>query len=109
MKKKFNSNKLPKDIKKFLDRFPTDAKNWKDATDEVRDLCRFAREIYNEVELGVNEESEKALQPLDFMNFKTPAAWNLNGHVFIKATYSKMGPEAREHFVNTVRGYFPIN
>ena len=35
-------------IERFLDKFPTNATSWREATDEVRDLARASREMLDE-------------------------------------------------------------
>jgi hypothetical protein len=37
-------------LNNFLKKFPDDTKSWRNATDEVRDIARTAKECYNELE-----------------------------------------------------------
>lgn len=71
---------MKREIEKFLEQFPTDATSWAQATDEVRDLARFAREHLEEYD-GV------IVEPVDFRHAKTPAEWNTKGRAFILSTF----------------------
>ena len=95
-------------IEKFLDKFPDDASSWANATDEVRDMARAAREHYNDMELNVLYSDPKALQGLDFRAFKTPAEWNKKGKEYIRSVYSKMKPKNRALFEDRVIKQFGL-
>ncbi len=77
-------NEFPAKINSFLNKFPDDATSWKQATDEVRDISRVARETYNEETLNVSHEDKKAMKSLNFNSFTTPSKWNTEGKKFIK-------------------------
>lgn len=83
-------------LKQFLSLFPDDAQSWADATDEVRDLARSAKELFNEMHL---ENSGKKLQPLDFRKFDKPSEWNKKGKQYILNTFSKMSNETKKQFL----------
>lgn len=85
-------------IEKFLAKFPDNAICWSQATDEIRDLARTAKEIYNEIELDLTEneiEDGKGLQPLNFRSFNKPSQWNTLGKQYILDTFDKMGDRAK--------------
>jgi hypothetical protein len=94
-----SKSSLPKKILNFLDKFPNDATEWKQATDEIRELARFAREIYNDITINVLEEDEKALEPLNFRSFKTPSEWNTKAKEFIISTFEIMNDESKKYFI----------
>jgi hypothetical protein len=86
-------------IEKFLERFPKNATNWGDATDEIRDLSRTSREYLEELD-GVT------VKPVNFNACKTPAAWNTKGRESILANFDKMRPATQERFYNRFREWF---
>jgi hypothetical protein len=69
--------------------YPPNASCWSQATDEVRDLCRYARE-----DLGLPED-----QAVDFRVLKTPEAWNTIGVNGLVAFYRQMTTRQQEAFV----------
>ena len=79
---------MKREIEKFLEQFPTDATSWAQATDEVRDLARLAREHLEEYD-GVIVEA------VDFRHAKTPAEWNTKGREFILDSFDRMQERAR--------------
>lgn len=90
-------------IEKFLAKFPDNATCWSQATDEIRDLARTAKEIYNELELSLTDvevEVGKGLQPLNFRSFSKPSQWNTLGKQYILDTFDKMGDRAKRIFFN---------
>lgn len=97
---------LPKHIEKFLSKFPDDAKSWGQATDEIRDLARSAKETYNDIDLDVSNDDSKALQPLNFKEIKTPSEWNTKGKQYIRDTYNKMSPQAKQYFEDNHKEWF---
>lgn len=78
-------------IAKFLEQFPTNTTSWADATDEVQDMARTAREFLEEFE-GV------IVEPVDFCAVKTPAEWNAKGRAFILACYDRMKEDTRKNY-----------
>lgn len=90
---------LHKKLDSFLNKFPDNATSWSQATDEVRDLARSAREHHNEYDLNVSEDDSKAAQSLNWREMKTPAEWNSKGKKFIKEMVGKMGKEAKDAFM----------
>lgn len=67
---------LDEKLESFLSQFPDNAQTWRDATDEIMDLCRGVRESYNELVLDVMEGEKGYIEGLDFRSFKTPSQWN---------------------------------
>jgi hypothetical protein len=65
--------------------FPREASSWRQATEEVRDLCRRARVL-----AGVNEDDA-----LDFGQLETPAEWNAQG-VAATVRFYKLMPETKK-------------
>ncbi len=78
-------------IEKFLDRFPTNATEWRDATDEVRDLSRSSREFLEEVD-GI------AIEPVNFKEVKNPSEWNTKGRDSILSNFDRMSTRAKDEF-----------
>jgi phytoene dehydrogenase-like protein len=92
-------NNLAK-LKKFLAKFPDDAKSWDEATDEIRDMSRIAKEYYNDMDLDLLEDEDGALQPLNFRAFNTPSEWNTKGKEYILSTYAKMSNNTKDQFID---------
>lgn len=95
-----------KRIKHFLSMFPDNADSWSQATDEIRDLARSVKEIYNEYDLDVNDDDPQALKPLDFQSLKTPSRWNTEGKKYILSTYNKMVDKSKDMFYNQFAEWF---
>ena len=74
---------------KLLKEYSPIATSWADATDEVRDLCRYARQM-----LGMDET-----HAVDFQKLKTPAEWNTQGIEGIIRFYEQMTEAQRIEFV----------
>lgn len=68
--------------------FPPNAVCWSQATDEVRDMCRGARELAK-----VPDE-----EALNFREFLTPAQWNTQGAAGTVRFYRMLGDKARADF-----------
>lgn len=90
---------MKREIEKFLEQFPTDATSWAQATDEVRDLARLAREYLEEYD-GV------VVEPVDFRHAKTPAEWNTKGRAFILSCYDRMQERTRAAYYEKFRAWF---
>lgn len=71
--------------------YPTNATCWSQATDEVRDACRHAREL---LELPEDEA-------IDFRVLNSPFAWNTVGINGIISFYKRMDDAQKLHFVTT--------
>lgn len=98
---------LPKNIESFLSKFPDKANSWKVATDEIRDMARTAKELYNEHELDVyHDDEEKGLKPLNFRELKTPSEWNTQGKKYIREVYSKMSDKTKKKFEESFSHWF---
>lgn len=99
---------MKKAIQNFLTQFPDTATCWSQATDEIRDLAREAKEIYNEIDLNLtSDEYETKGQPaLDFRSFKTPAQWNTQGKQYILMVFDKMSAQAKEQFFASNKHWF---
>lgn len=65
------------------------ATSWADATDEIRDLCRYARQML------VLDETHA----VDFQKLDTPAEWNTQGIDGIIRFYQQMTESQRNEFV----------
>lgn len=72
--------------------FPPAATRWSQATDEVRDMARCAREV---LQLG----DEHAI---DFSNLRTPSSWNTVGINGIISFYERMDQQQRDLFLKQV-------
>ena len=75
-------------IEKFLEQFPTDATNWRKATDEVRELARASREM-------LDEYDEVKVEAVDFATLDTPAKWNSVCREAIWRNYDLMRPHTQ--------------
>lgn len=92
-------------IKIFLAKFPNNATSWAQATDEIRDLARTAKELYNELDADDTDDSTR-IQALDFRSFKTPAQWNSEGKKYIMQVLTKMSTPVKEYFYNYFAHWF---
>lgn len=86
-------------IERFLENFPKNATNWSQATDEVRDMARKARELLEEYE-GV------IVEPVNFRAIETPAEWNTEGREFILTNFDRMADRTKERFYAYFRNWF---
>lgn len=87
----------PKQFEKRLTKsYPANVTCWSQATDEVRDMSRYAREI---LELS-------DLHAADFRAMRTPAQWNTEGVASIVAFYRTMSVSQRESFLNRIEGLY---
>ena len=91
--------KTIEDVEKFLEQFPNDAKSWRQATEEVRDIARTAREY-------LEEYDEIAVEAVNFRAIKTPAEWNTKGKQFAIDTIKKMRDNTRERFLASLNDMF---
>jgi len=90
-------------IATFLSLFSDNTNKWSDATDEIRDLSRTAKEYINEFDLNLcDDDIEKGLgrQPLDFTILKTPSEWNTFGKKHIKTSLAIMTDSTLTRFYN---------
>jgi hypothetical protein len=88
-------------LKAFFKEFPNNTKKWMEATDEIRDIARTAKELYNEYE-GHDYPA------LNFRAIKTPSEWNTKGKKYILTLYKKMGAETKENFEKYLYDHFNI-
>lgn len=86
----------------FLDKFPTDATSWSQATDEIRDLARIVREYYNEMVLDV--PNEDGIEPVNFRIIASPAEWNKKARKFILKYWPEL-PEKEKIFIDDLLSY----
>ena len=86
-------------IERFLDKFPTNATSWREATDEVRDLAQASREMLDEYD-GIKVEA------VDFTAIKTPAEWNTLGRESIMRNYDMMSPRTQMLFFERFEDWF---
>ncbi len=66
------------------------ATSWTQATDELRDLSRIARETL--------QDQGTSVEAMNFREIKTPAEWNKKSKAFIKGVYKKMTPATKKVF-----------
>lgn len=85
--------RMQRNIEKFLDRFPNDAKSWADATDEVRELSRSSRTF-------LEEAHNVILEPVNFASFQSPSEWNKQGKASILNNWIKMNDRTKQEFYN---------
>ena len=78
-------------IERFLDKFPTNATSWREATDEVRDLARTSREM-------LDEYDDVQVDSIYFPDIKDPAEWNTLGREAILRNYDMMRPRTQMLF-----------
>ena len=97
---------------KFLARFPDDARSWAEATEEIRDMARTAREYHTELDKDMQFDEWKtnpnAPQPLDFRKIKTPSEWNTEGKKYIIDPLDKMSKQAVDEFMNDFKHWFML-
>jgi hypothetical protein len=79
----------PEELKRLTEsQFPPQTTCWSQATDEVRDMCRAAREM-----AGVAEELA-----VDFQSLNTPSAWNSEGIAGMIKFYSMLNNDQQREF-----------
>jgi hypothetical protein len=89
-------NTTAEDLKAaILAKFPANATCWSQATDEVRNMSRMARE-----ELGLDEDAA-----LNFRALTTPARWNLRGAESAAAFYAQMNAKQRRSYLANIEGW----
>ena len=86
-------------IEKFLEKFPTDATSWREATDEVRDLAQASREM-------LDEYDDIKVEAVDFTAIRTPAEWNTLGREAILRNYDMMRPRTQMLFFERFEDWF---
>ena len=86
-------------IERFLDKFPTNATSWREATDEVRDLARASREM-------LDEYDDITVEAVDFTAIRTPAEWNTLGREAILRNYDMMSPRTQLLFFERFEDWF---
>lgn len=94
-----NDQEFMDKLEQFMDKYPDDANSWSEATDEMKDLARIARETYNET-------SSNTIEPLNFRSFRYPSEWNSESKKFVRETYQKMSKEGKESFMREVEETF---
>lgn len=101
---------IPPLFRKLFKAFPRDATSWKDAMDEMRDITRNARELYNQIEHDFTEDDEdnpKYIKSMNFRSFNTPSVWNSKAQDEIVRIYNLMGTETRRYFLDYLKRHFP--
>lgn len=91
--------KTVKDLEKFLEQFQSDTKSWRNAGDEVRDICRTLREY-------AEEYDNIKLEPVNFRAIKDPAEWNTKAKEFINDNINKLSKNALEQFLKSMNEMF---
>ncbi len=86
-------------IERFLDKFPTNATSWREATDEVRDLARASREM-------LDEYDDIKVEAVDFTAIRTPAEWNTRAREAVMRNYDMMSPRTQLLFFERFEDWF---
>lgn len=76
--------------------YPVNATCWSQATDEIRDMSRYARE---ELELG--EEAA-----LNFRAIRTPGEWNAKGIESIVNFFEQMNDRQKANYLARIEGMY---
>lgn len=97
-----NESILPSILDKYLSSFPDNATDWNQATDEIRDICKYAREFYNEYQ----GEIDGYVQPLNYKSITDPSDWNTLSKLYLEEIYSKMNQETKEQYISFVTDHF---
>jgi len=77
-------------------KYPIDATCWSRATDEIRDMSRWAREVRS---LGEDEA-------VQFRAIRQPSEWNRRGIASIVSHFSKMNDHQKGVFLSMAEGMF---
>ena len=93
--------KSVEDLNKFLDKFPNDAKTWRHATGEIKDIARTAREHLSEFD-GIEVEA------IDFRSIKKPSDWNTQGKEFIASCMKQMSDATLKRFMKDIGSRFGL-
>lgn len=91
-----------KSLSDFFNKFPDDAKSWSQATDELREISKTAREYILELDY-------KEIKPLNFNSFSTPSKWNTESKKYINKVYKMMSDKCKKQFDNYLKEYFDID
>lgn len=86
-------------LKKFFDKFPNDATAWEFATDELRDMARFIKELNNDL-------STNKVEALNFKEFKTPSEWNAKSKEYILNVFDKLDEYGKNEFMEYFDAYY---
>ena len=89
------------DLNKFLDKFPNDTKTWRDATGEIKDIAKSAREHLSEFD-GIEVEA------IDFRSIKKPSDWNTQGKEFIASCMKQMSDATLKRFMKDIGSRFGL-
>ena len=82
-----------------MDKFPTNATSWREATDEVRDLAQASREM-------LDEYDDVQVDSIYFPFIKTPAEWNIRAREAILRNYNMMRPRTQMLFFERFEDWF---
>ena len=86
-------------IERFLDKFPTNATSWREATDEVRDLARASREM-------LDEYDDVQVDSIYFPDIKDPVEWNTRAREAVMRNYDMMSPRTQLLFFERFEDWF---
>lgn len=86
-------------IERFLDKFPTNATSWREATDEVRDLAQASREM-------LDEYDDIKVEAVVFTATRTPAEWNTRAREAVMRNYDMMRPRTQMLFFERFEDWF---
>lgn len=97
-----SKSKLPKDFLELADKLaPLDADSWRNATDEIKDICVELVNYYNEIDLDLlrsEVEDGKGIQHVTRKDTKTPSDWNKKYREKIEEVYSKSSTQVKKYF-----------
>ncbi|WP_100961121.1 hypothetical protein [Bosea sp. FBZP-16] len=79
----------------ILAKFPANATCWSQATDEVRDMSRWARE-----EIGLDEDAAT-----NFRAIRTPDRWNAVGAESAARFFAQMSARQRLNYLARIEGF----
>ena len=79
-------------LERFLSEFPSNAKSWAQATDELPDLYVWLAE-------------ELHLPPVGRANCRTPSQWNTKYKAAIRAAVKKLNADQRRRFLQRFAGW----
>lgn len=100
-------------LDEYLAKFPDNAQNWGEATDEIREITRAARLAYGEVDLNLSGDDEyenhPEVAPMNYRSFKKPSEWNQKSKEYIARLWNLMSQEAKNHFIKSVSWFYDPN
>lgn len=89
-------------FKRFLASFPDDTDLWKDATDELMDIARKVRELYNDVVAQASEGENGYVEAIDYSRFTYPGKRNKAYKDQILALFPKLPQEHKDEVMDEI-------